>query len=62
MQPPSGGGGFAGCRSRSCAESRRRAESPYAVLTFAEVLVSPTGLELAYSQAPLSMKGVPLTG
>ncbi len=31
---------------------------PYAVLTFAEVLVSATGLEFAYSQAPLSMKGV----
>lgn len=31
---------------------------PYALLTFAEVLVSATGLEFAYSQAPLSMKGV----
>ncbi len=31
---------------------------PYAVLTFGEVLVSATGLEFAYSQAPLSMKGV----
>jgi len=31
---------------------------PYVVLTFAEVLVSTTGLEFAYSQAPLSMKGV----
>ena len=31
---------------------------PYAVLTFAEVLVSATGLEFAYSQAPLAMKGV----
>jgi len=32
--------------------------APYVVLTFAEVLVSTTGLEFAYSQAPLSMKGV----
>ncbi len=31
---------------------------PYALLTFAEVLVSATGLEFAYSQAPASMKGV----
>ncbi len=31
---------------------------PYIVLTFAEVLVSTTGLEFAYSQAPLAMKGV----
>ena len=31
---------------------------PYALLTFGEVLVSATGLEFAYSQAPLSMKGV----
>lgn len=31
---------------------------PYALLTFAEVLVSATGLEFAYSQAPKSMKGV----
>ena len=31
---------------------------PYALLTLAEVLVSATGLEFAYSQAPLSMKGV----
>ena len=31
---------------------------PYAFLTMAEVLVSATGLEFAYSQAPLSMKGV----
>ncbi|SFU35994.1 POT-type proton-dependent oligopeptide transporter [Pseudoduganella namucuonensis] len=30
---------------------------PYAVLTMAEVLVSATGLEFAYSQAPPSMKG-----
>ena len=30
---------------------------PYALLTFGEVLVSTTGLEFAYSQAPLSMKG-----
>ena len=29
---------------------------PYALLTFGEVLVSTTGLEFAYSQAPLSMK------
>ncbi len=28
------------------------------LLTFGEVLVSATGLEFAYSQAPLSMKGV----
>ena len=31
---------------------------PYALLTFGEVLVSATGLEFAYSQAPASMKGV----
>lgn len=31
---------------------------PYILLTFGEVLVSATGLEFAYSQAPLSMKGV----
>jgi proton-dependent oligopeptide transporter, POT family len=31
---------------------------PYMLLTFAEVLVSATGLEFAYSQAPASMKGV----
>ena len=31
---------------------------PYAILTLGEVLVSATGLEFAYSQAPLSMKGV----
>lgn len=31
---------------------------PYALLTFGEVLVSATGLEFAYSQAPTSMKGV----
>ncbi len=31
---------------------------PYAILTFAEVLVSATGLEFAYSQAPPKMKGV----
>src|SRR5919106_2820287 len=30
---------------------------PYALLTFGEVLVATTGLEFAYSQAPLSMKG-----
>lgn len=30
---------------------------PYALLTFGEVLVSATGLEFAYSQAPESMKG-----
>ncbi|MFG6461668.1 oligopeptide:H+ symporter [Roseateles sp. DXS20W] len=30
---------------------------PYALLTLGEVLVSATGLEFAYSQAPLSMKG-----
>ena len=29
---------------------------PYALLTFGEVLVSTTGLEFAYSQAPTSMK------
>jgi POT family proton-dependent oligopeptide transporter len=32
--------------------------APYALLTFGEVLVSATGLEFAYSQAPPSMKGV----
>ncbi len=31
---------------------------PYALLTFGEVLVSATGLEFAYSQAPQTMKGV----
>ena len=31
--------------------------APYVLLTFAEVLVSATGLEFAYSQAPPSMKG-----
>ena len=31
---------------------------PYALLTFGEVLVSATGLEFAYSQAPRRMKGV----
>jgi len=31
---------------------------PYAILTFGEVLVSATGLEFAYSQAPPKMKGV----
>ena len=30
---------------------------PYALLTFGEVLVSATGLEFAYSQAPPAMKG-----
>ncbi|WP_050727459.1 POT family MFS transporter [Vulgatibacter incomptus] len=30
---------------------------PYAMLTFGEVLVSATGLEFAYSQAPAKMKG-----
>lgn len=30
---------------------------PYALLTLGEVLVSATGLEFAYSQAPQSMKG-----
>ena len=30
---------------------------PYIFLTFGEVLVATTGLEFAYSQAPLSMKG-----
>jgi POT family proton-dependent oligopeptide transporter len=31
---------------------------PYVFLTFGEVLVSATGLEFAYSQAPLRLKGV----
>jgi proton-dependent oligopeptide transporter, POT family len=31
---------------------------PYLILTLGEVLVSATGLEFAYSQAPLKMKGV----
>ena len=31
--------------------------APYMVLTLGEVLVSATGLEFAYSQAPLAMKG-----
>jgi POT family proton-dependent oligopeptide transporter len=30
--------------------------APYALLTFGEVLVSATGLEFAYSQAPARMK------
>lgn len=30
---------------------------PYTIITFAEVLVSVTGLEFAYSQAPREMKG-----
>jgi POT family proton-dependent oligopeptide transporter len=30
---------------------------PYVLLTFGEVLVATTGLEFAYSQAPLTMKG-----
>jgi proton-dependent oligopeptide transporter, POT family len=32
--------------------------APYLLLTLAEVLVSATGLEFAYSQAPMAMKGV----
>jgi POT family proton-dependent oligopeptide transporter len=32
--------------------------APYVLLTLGEVLVSATGLEFAYSQAPLAMKGV----
>ncbi|HEY5801259.1 MAG TPA: oligopeptide:H+ symporter [Burkholderiaceae bacterium] len=31
---------------------------PYLLLSFAEVLLSTTGLEFAYSQAPASMKGI----
>lgn len=31
---------------------------PYALLTLGEVLVSATGLEFAYSQAPAAMKGI----
>jgi len=31
---------------------------PYILITLAEVLVSATGLEFAYSQAPMAMKGV----
>jgi POT family proton-dependent oligopeptide transporter len=31
--------------------------APYVLLTLGEVLVSATGLEFAYSQAPASMKG-----
>jgi POT family proton-dependent oligopeptide transporter len=31
---------------------------PYAILTLGEVLVSATGLEFAYSQAPAAMKGI----
>jgi len=30
---------------------------PYMLLTLSEVMVSPSGLEFAYSQAPVSMKG-----
>ena len=36
--------------------------APYALLTMGEVLVSATGLEFAYSQAPASMKGCILCG
>ncbi len=32
--------------------------APYLLLTFGEVLVSATGLEFAYSQAPAAMKGI----
>jgi POT family proton-dependent oligopeptide transporter len=31
---------------------------PYAILTLGEVLVSATGLEFAYSQAPKAMNGI----
>jgi POT family proton-dependent oligopeptide transporter len=31
--------------------------APYLALTLAEIFVSVTGLEFAYSQAPLAMKG-----
>lgn len=31
---------------------------PYVLLTFGEVMVSATGLEFAYSQAPAAMKGI----
>ncbi|TFW16336.1 POT-type proton-dependent oligopeptide transporter [Duganella callida] len=34
---------------------------PYVLLTLGEVLVSATGLEFAYSQAPASMKGIILS-
>ena len=34
---------------------------PYALLTLGEVLVSATGLEFAYSQAPAPMKGIILS-
>ncbi|NVM75251.1 POT family proton-dependent oligopeptide transporter [Duganella sp. SG902] len=34
---------------------------PYALLTLGEVLVSATGLEFAYSQAPAAMKGIILS-
>lgn len=34
---------------------------PYALLTLGEVLVSATGLEFAYSQAPATMKGIILS-
>ena len=49
-------------RDASRARSRQRLSItwqvlPYILLTFGEVLVSATGLEFAYSQAPLSMKG-----
>jgi proton-dependent oligopeptide transporter, POT family len=35
---------------------------PYAILTLGEVLVSTTGLEFAYSQAPPAMKGTLMSG
>ena len=35
--------------------------APYALLTLGEVLVSATGLEFAYSQAPAPMKGIILS-
>ena len=58
--PASRGSRRARCSSRSTAATPSSIAwqvLPYALLTFGEVLVSATGLEFAYSQAPPSMKG-----
>ena len=58
--PVSHGSSSARCNWCSIAATRSRSRGkclPYVFLTFGEVLVATTGLEFAYSQAPLSMKG-----